>query len=97
MEENFVPSYKNDEERQKERKIKNRKYKIKMIIIIIISILAILGIVYLSYTLISSKYSKYEHFEEKMDIYGFSQVYDNGSAKTSEKVTKSEAIKMILR
>ena len=96
MEENFVPSYKNDEERQKERKIKNRKYKIKMIIIIIISILAILGIVYLSYTLISSKYSKYEHFEEKMDIYGFSQVYDNGSAKTSEKVTKSEAIKMIL-
>lgn len=96
MEENFVPSYKNDEERQKERKIKNRKYKIKMIIIIITSILAILGIVYLSYTLISSKYSKYEHFEEKMDIYGFSQVYDNGSAKTSEKVTKSEAIKMIL-
>lgn len=96
MEENFVPSYKNDEERQKERKIKNRKYKVKMTIIIIISILAILGIVYLSYTLISSKYSKYEHFEEKMDIYGFSQVYDNGSAKTSEKVTKSEAIKMIL-
>ena len=96
MEENFVPSYKNKEERKKERKIKNKKYKIRMTIITILSILAIVGIIYLSYILISAKYSKYEHFEEKMNIYGFSQVYDNGSAKTSEKVTKSEAIKMIL-
>ena len=31
-----------------------------------------------------------------MNIYGFTQVYDNGSARTKDKVTKSEAVKMIL-
>ena len=96
MEENFVPSYKNEEERLEERKIKDRKYKIRTTIIAIISAIVIVAIIVLSYTLINAKYSKYEHYEEKMNIYGFAQVYDNGSARTKDKVTKSEAVKMIL-
>src|SRR5699024_7381431 len=78
------------------RKIKDRKYKIRTTIIAIISAIVIVAIIVLSYTLINAKYSKYEHYEEKMNIYGFAQVYDNGSARTKDKVTKSEAVKMIL-
>lgn len=94
--ENFVPSYKNEEERLKIRKEKDRKDKIRNTIaaIVVIAVIAVVGV--LSYILINLNYSKYEHYETKMKIYGFDRVYDDGSAKTREKVTKSEAIKMIL-
>ena len=94
--ENFVPSYKNEEERLKIRKEKDRKDKIRntIVAIVVIAVIAVVGV--LSYILINLNYSKYEHYETKMKIYGFDRVYDDGSAKTREKVTKSEAIKMIL-
>lgn len=92
----FVPSYKNEAERLKIRKEKDRKDKIRNTIIAIIVIIAIVGVCVLSYILINLNYSKYEHYESKMKIYGFDKVYDNGSAKTKEKVTRSEAVKMIL-
>ena len=94
--ENFVPSYKNEEERLKIRKEKDRKDKIRNTIIAVAIITVIIAIGVLSYILINLNYSKYEHYETKMKIYGFDIVYDNGSAKTKEKVTRSEAIKMIL-
>ena len=94
--ENFVPSYKNEEERLKIRKEKDRKDKIRNTIIAVAIITVIIAIGVLSYILINLNYSKYEHYEIKMKIYGFDIVYDNGSAKTKEKVTRSEAIKMIL-
>lgn len=40
-----------------------------------------------------AKYSP-EMFEMKMNIYAFNNIYDNGSAKRDEKVTKVEALKM---
>ena len=92
----FVPSYKNEEERLKIRKEKDRKDKIRNTIITIISITIIISVFILSYILINLNYSKYEHYESKMKIYGFDRVYNNGSAKTKEKVTRSEAVKMIL-
>ncbi len=40
--------------------------------------------------------NSYVKYEEKMKTYGFDRLYDNKSAKTSEIVTKSEAIKLAL-
>jgi len=96
MEEGFVPSYQNEEERLKIRKDKDRKYKIRMTIVTIISIVVLVTLIFLGYTLINRNYKKYEKFEEKMNIYGFSSVYNNERANTRDKVTKSEAVKMIL-
>ena len=99
MEENkdtFVPSYANEEERIKTRKEKDKKDNRKMIIIGSIVTVIIIGIFTLVYTLTNREYSKYKQYEALMDKYGFSQVYNNGEAKTKEKVTKSEAVKMIL-
>jgi hypothetical protein len=96
MEEEFVPSYKNEEERLKIRKIKDRKDRIKFTILTIIAVIIVFAIIFLGYTLSSANYSKYEQYEEKMNIYGFSQVYNDKKANTREKVTKSEAVKMIL-
>ncbi|MBO5477081.1 MAG: hypothetical protein J6A15_04950 [Clostridia bacterium] len=96
MEESFVPSYKNEEERLKIRKEKDKKYKIRVVILTIVIALVILVVGFLGYTILNINYSKYEKYEEKMDIYGFSQVYDDGDCNTRDKVTKSEAVKMIL-
>lgn len=96
MEENFVPSYQNEEERREERNRKDRKYKIIVTIVSIISVIVCIGIIYLGYTLANINYNKYEQYEEKMNIYGFSKVYENNKANTKDKVTKSEAVKMIL-
>lgn len=96
MEEGFVPSYRNEEERIKIRKDRDKKYKIRMTIITIIEIIVSVALIFLGYTLINRNYKKYEKFEEKMNIYGFTSVYNDGRANTREKVTKSEAVKMIL-
>lgn len=96
MEEGFVPSYQDEEERLKIRKEKDRKDRIKNTIISIFIAIVVIGILFLGYTLFNVDYSKYEKYEEKMNIYGFSQVYNNGKSNTKEKVTKSEAVKMIL-
>ena len=92
----FVPSYKNEEERQEIRKQEDKKNKIRTIIISTIIVLAIIGALVVSYILANINYNRYKKYEEKMNIYGFSQVYDNQRANTKDKVTKSEAVKMVL-
>lgn len=96
MEEGFVPSYKNQEEQQKKVKESNKKHRIVVTIISVILAIIIAVMIYLGYTLANINYNKYKKYEQKMDIYGFSQVYNDGDANTKDKVTKSEAIKMIL-
>ena len=96
MEEGFVPSYKNQEEQQKKVKESNKKHRIVVTIISVILAMIIAVMIYLGYTLANINYNKYKKYEQKMDIYGFSQVYNDGDANTKDKVTKSEAIKMIL-
>lgn len=96
MENEFVPSYKNEEERLEIRKKQDKKNKIIFTMSIILIVIVAIAVIFLGYTLININYSKYEKYEDKMDIYGFSQVYNNGKANTREKVTKSEAVKMII-
>lgn len=96
MENEFVPSYKNEEERLEIRKKQDKKNRIIFTMSIILIVIVAIAVIFLGYTLININYSKYEKYEEKMDIYGFSQVYNNEKANTREKVTKSEAVKMII-
>lgn len=96
MENEFVPSYKNEEERLEIRKKQDKKNRIIFTMSIILIVIVAIAVIFLGYTLININYSKYEKYEDKMDIYGFSQVYNNGKANTREKVTKSEAVKMII-
>jgi hypothetical protein len=76
----------------------NNKFKQrKMYIICIISALFLIVLIsvlvmYLNYL----KFKPYIKYEEKMKAYGFDVMYDNKSAKTSETVTKAEALKLAL-
>ncbi|MDD2375947.1 MAG: hypothetical protein PHD15_01655 [Clostridia bacterium] len=76
-------------------KIKRKRIKLGIILVILtVVIIAVSGflITYLS----NMKYKPYVKYEEKMKTYGFEKLYDNGSAKTTESVTKSEALKIAL-
>jgi len=96
MNDGFVPSYNNEQERINEIERNNKRYKFRIAIISILIVFVIVAIIIGSYILANRTYSLYEKYEEKMNLYGFSKVYDNGSCSTKEKVTKSEAIKMLL-
>lgn len=96
MADGFVPSYTNEEERQEEIRKNRISYRIKIILLTIVVIIAVAAVIIVSYILANKNYSMYEKYEEKMDLYGFSQVYDNGRCNTRDKVTKSEAVKMVL-
>lgn len=84
---------KKTQEVKKPNKSINKKSIILIIgiCIVVIAIVAIVNVI-----LTNMEYKKYERYEDKMNRYGFNKLYDNESAKTSEKVTKSEAIKMII-
>lgn len=97
----IIPAYqkKNEPVDKKAKKKLDKKLVKSRITIILIAIavllvgLAIYGIVsFINY----NKHKPYIGFEETMKTYGFDKVYNNGSAKTGESITKSEAIKMVL-
>lgn len=92
----FVPSYQNEEERRQIREEKDRKDRKRNIIIGIIVAIIIVIVISLGYILINKQYSLYYKYKDKMDVYGFSSVYNDGDSNTKDKVTKSEAVKMIL-
>lgn len=91
-------------EKKKEKKVRKkinfkehfRKHR-KVYLIIVLTLVFILATIFCyigirNYRL-SKKYGKYE---EKMDNYGFSLMYNNQTAKSYEKVTRIEMVKLIL-
>lgn len=97
----IIPAYaKKDEPIDKKIKKKKDKKALKSKITIIIVILSIVLIGLAIFGIISlvnyNKYKPYRVFEETVKSYGFDKVYNNQSADTSDSVTKSEAIKMVL-
>lgn len=91
----FEPSYmkKNVEAKEKEK----RKIPKKMIIWMGARLLIVLVISFAILMITNHfKYKEYRQFEQTMLSYGFDKIYDNGSANTGDKVTKSEAIKMVI-
>ncbi len=88
---------KNDnKEESRKSKINIKKY-LKQVVAILICIVVISlmifgiykGIIYLSNM-------KYKQYEENMNSYGFSKLYNNTSPKSYQYITKSEAIKIIV-
>lgn len=64
--------------------------------IVVIVVILIAGISALVWYLNTLKWKPFYKYEEEMSTFVFDKVYDNGSAKTSQSVTKSEAVKMAL-
>lgn len=70
----------------------NKKY-----LVLILTVIAIIAVgLSIYFVMRNIEYKKYEHYEEKMNAYGFNRLYDNGLAKTNQKVTKAEAIKIVV-
>lgn len=70
------------------------KKRFQYLIAVIVAIIIIIEIIYCGVCIsIKLKYAKYT---EKMDILGFSVLYDNGKATAYESITKGEAIKLII-
>ena len=94
----ITPSYaKKDESKKNGKRKQVFKSKVTVILVALVLVAIIVVATLVIYNVIQTKkYKKYESYESKMDIYGFSKMYNNTSSKSSEKVTKSEAIKMII-
>lgn len=94
----ITPSYaKKDESKKNNKRTLIFKSKVTAILVTLVLVAIIVVATLIIYNFIQTKkYKKYENYESKMDIYGFSRMYNNTSSKSSDKVTKSEAIKMII-
>lgn len=80
-----------------DKKQKNNLKHKKLIIISAISVIIILIIVlFLISYFDKMKYKPYVKYEEKMKTFGFDKLYNNQSAKTSDSVTKAEALKLAI-
>lgn len=104
--ENFIPSYmKNKDNDSNINKIKkdvnNKKGSNKrqisklwiLIILLVIIILVFVMISKISYKIEKNKTSNYDRY---MEIYGFSQLYNNGKLTSTDEVKKSELVKMVV-
>lgn len=97
----FVPSYnrKNEDSEKNKKDKKNKgKIKIKSKITIIILVLLLLVIVAISSMLILKNINKNEisNYDELIEKYGISRLYNNGLANSEDNITKSELIKVII-
>ena len=78
-------------------KIKNEKNKYKLILITVaLAISIILLVILINFVLTNIRYGKFNRYQDKVNEYGFSNIYNNKSASTKENVTKLEAIKLVI-
>lgn len=97
----IVPAYmKNKDDKNGTAKNKKEKKKIKLnkkfyilLASIIASISLIIGIIFLVRVI---KYSKFDEYSKQMDNYGLSNLYNNEKSTSFDKVTRTEAIKLII-
>ena len=92
----FIPSYLRDKNSNIEKKEVKKIDKKKIIIFISILFIVLIAVTILTLLIQNKKYEKYVAYEESMRRYGFDKVYDNLSSRTQDKVTKSEAVKMVI-
>lgn len=91
------PKGKNKKVKSKKEKNKTSKSNKKLIIFCVTAVVILVALAIFIYVLLlNKKYEKYKPYEEPMHTYAFDIMYDNGTATTKEKVTKSEAIKMAI-
>lgn len=73
--------------------LKSKRLYVIAVIVVFIALIVIFNTLSYMKTL---KYKPYIQYEDKMKVYGFDTMYNNKSAKTSESVTKAEALKLAL-
>lgn len=108
-EENKIKKVKKIKPKNKEPKIKVKKEKNKinfkmifkkykrLIIVGVLAIILLISLICLIFNLINKdKYEDYYKYEEKMNVYGYSQLYLNQSSNTTDSVTRIEAAKMAI-
>lgn len=75
----------------------HKKINKKLIITLVITVVLLVALsIFICVIAQNKKYAKYLPYEETMHTYAFDIMYDNQTAATREKVTKSEAIKMAI-
>lgn len=92
----IIPSYekKSEDNNKNTKKIKSR---ITIYILIIVAVLIIVSLFLVVYNLVlNNKYKDYVLYENNMNNYGFNKMYDDFTANTTEKVTKSELVKVLV-
>lgn len=93
----IVPAYKTiKKEASAKKKTVVIRSKLTVVMIGALVLCGIIGIILLIWYINTLKWKPYAPYEQQMKTFVFDKVYDNGSAKTSQSVTKSEAIKMAL-
>lgn len=95
----IVPSYVKKNNVVDSRKDKKRFFKsrITKYIVIAIIILVLSGTLFFGYNIyLNNKYKDYTSYENNMNNYGFNLMYDSKTANTTDKVTKSEMVKVIV-
>ena len=99
----ITPAYMKKDQKQEGKHTKkwifnnlSKKEKKRLLVIVISVIILISIIIGVILSVRASKYKPYKSFEEEMNVYGFTNSYNNKRAKSSDKVTKSEAIKLVL-
>lgn len=90
----FTPSYKKNNDKNTEKVTKVDKKKI--IFLSVLAVILIIVISLISIAISNIKYKKYYEFEEVIVKYGFDKMYDSKTANTKDKITKSEAVKIVV-
>lgn len=97
--EKFIPSYANknnkDGSKTKKENNKNKIFKSK-ITVIILAVIICLVIAISLFVILKETNIEYGEYDSLMQKYGFEDIYSNDSVAPNEKVSKSEAIKMIV-
>lgn len=90
----FTPSYKKNNDKNTEKVTKVDKKKIIFISVLVVILIIVISLI--SIAISNIKYKKYYEFEEVIAKYGFDKMYDSKTANTKDKITKSEAVKMVV-
>lgn len=76
--------------------IKDKKITKILLLILAVIIVVFLLTITIYKGIIFFANMKYSSYEKKMDLYGFSSLYNNSSSNTYQFVTKSEALKLVI-
>ncbi len=104
----FVPSYikqeevaenttnKNDNSKDKKKSSNNSRKRLGIITIIFIVVILVLVIFFAIKIYSYFSNMKYNDYKMKMDAYGYNILYNNEKSTSSENLTKSEALKVVI-
>lgn len=95
---NFVPSYnkKNKDTETNNKKEKKEKRVKSKITFVLLAVILLTIIVIISTIILKGKNSNINNYDKLMNNYGLSKLYNNKTSNSSDYITKSEAMKMVI-